>query len=212
MEATVTTIVFRRNSLVTAVRDAAARIALGLMVVGVTIPLGVVIGLFGDGSAQAQMFRTEVPAAGRVSPAVVNYTRVRPTIATAGLLKEGAVTELKSLGFVSIIDLRGPEEGTAGEKRSAEAAGLAYVNIPVTNAPPTEEQIAEFARIVENEKGHPLMVHCASGNRVGAMWTLYRVKKTGASFAQAAAEGRAIGMQPAREAAVREQLGELARD
>jgi uncharacterized protein (TIGR01244 family) len=148
---------------------------------------------------------SEVPCADKVSSAVTRYTRVRPTVATAGLLKEGAIGELKALGFATILDLRGPEEGTEAEKRAAEAAGLRYLNIPVTDELPSEAQVSAFARVVEDASNAPLLVHCASANRVGTMWTLYRTR-TGFPLAQAIEEGRAIGMQKGREDAVLRRL------
>jgi hypothetical protein len=50
-----------------------------------------------------------------------------------------------------------------------------------------------------------VLVHCVSANRVGAMWTLYRTRQN-IPLATAIAEGRAIGMQPTREADVRQRL------
>ena len=52
------------------------------------------------------------------------------------------------MGFRSVVDLRGPNEGTESEKKAVESAGLRYFNIPVTNGLPTPTQIAEFGRIV----------------------------------------------------------------
>ena len=108
----------------------------------------------------------EAPTRERVSSTVTNFSRVTPTIAASGLLKDGAVAELKSFGFVTIIDLRGPNEGTALEKPQVESAGLRYVNIPVTTETPSDAQIAAFAGVAEDPANYPLLVHCQSGARV----------------------------------------------
>jgi uncharacterized protein (TIGR01244 family) len=155
--------------------------------------------------AVAQLAVAQAPSRERVSPAVTNYSRATPQIATAGILRDGALAELKSLGFATVVDLRGPDEGTDIEQRAAAAVGLRYFNIPVTTEAPTDAQIVEFARLVENGGNHPLMAHCASANRVGAMWTLYRAAR-GVPMSTAIAEGRAIGLQPDREYAVRARL------
>lgn len=157
----------------------------------------------------AQRAGIEVPFGDKVGPAVINYNRLRPNIATGGLLKDGAVPMLKSLGFAAVLDLRGPNEGTDVERKAAEVVGLRYLNIPVTNELPSAEDIAEFGRIVEDAKHYPLMVHCSSASRVGTMWTLYRVQK-GFPFSTAVEEGRTIGMQASRESEVRKRLGEFA--
>lgn len=162
--------------------------------------------LAGMTAGVAQPAGTDVPSRERVSTKIVNYSKIHPRIATAGLLGDGAIAELKSFGFATILDLRGPQEGTTAEKAAAVAAGLRYLNIPFTDAVPSLAQVAEFGRIVENGAHYPLMIHCASANRVGAMWMLYRLK-SGVPLATAIAEGRAIGMQPPRENAVRASLG-----
>jgi hypothetical protein len=39
------------------------------------------------------------------------------------------------------------------------SAGLRYSNIPMTNGLPTDAQIAEFGRIVEDAANYPILVH-----------------------------------------------------
>ena len=112
---------------------------------------------------------------------------------------------LKALGFATIVDLRSPAEGAGAERQAAQAAGLRYVNIPVTGGGPTDAQVAEFARVVEDANNAPLLVHCASANRVGAMWTLYRVRQ-GIPLSIALEEGRTAGLRPEREAELRKRL------
>ncbi len=162
--------------------------------------------------AGAQDAAVEAPFGNKLSGAVVNYNRVRATIGTAGLLRAGAVAELKAARFATIVDLRTPEEGTATEKQEVETAGMRYVNIPIANGAPTDAQLADFDRLVSAAAAQPMLVHCASANRAGALWTHYLVRVKKVSYALAAAEGRAIGMQPAREEAVRAQLGDAARN
>ena len=178
-----------------------SRLVARCLVVGIAL-----LPVAGLSTGAAQPAGTEVPSRERISARVVNYTKIHPRIATAGLLGDGAVAELKSFGFATILDLRGPQEGTMAEKAAAAAAGLRYVNIPFTDAVPSLAQIAEFGRIVENAGHYPLMIHCVSANRVGAMWMLYRLK-SGMPMSTAIAEGRAIGMQAPRENAVRASLG-----
>jgi protein tyrosine/serine phosphatase len=59
--------------------------------------------------------------------------------------------------------------------------------------------------VVENAANLPVLVHCHSANRVGAMWALYRASK-GVPPAVAVEEGRTAGLK-SREKAVREKLG-----
>ena len=158
------------------------------------------------GFTGALLAAQEVPFGNQVSAAITKYNRLRPNIATSGPLKNGAVSELKLLGFATILDLRGPDEGTDIEKKTVEAAGLRYLNIPVTATVPSDKQVTEFARIVEDASYYPLLIHCGSANRVGAVWTFYLVRR-GMPVSIAVEEGRTIGLQGDREKAVLEHLG-----
>lgn len=159
--------------------------------------------------ARAQTPTREVPFGDRAGGFAVNYTRLKPSVATAGQLRPGAIAGIKALGFATIVDLRTPEEGAGIEQKAAEEAGLRYFNIPVMHGVPTETQVAEFARIVEEPSNAPLLIHCASANRVGAMWALYRAQR-GIPEAIALEEGRTAGLTPEREAEVRKRLAERA--
>lgn len=145
------------------------------------------------------------PFGDKVGAVAVNYNRATPNVASAGLIEDGAATKLADLGFVTVVDLRGPEEGAQAERPAIEAAGLTYINIPVVTKAPTAEQIAEFAAVVENEDNWPILVHCITANRVGAMWALYRAHR-GIPPEIAIEEGRTIGLT-SRELVVRKQLG-----
>ncbi len=147
----------------------------------------------------------QAPFGDKVSQAILNYNRAFPAIATAGLLRDGGVEEAKRLGFKTVVDLRTPEEGIAEERRAVEDAGLAYVNIPVATRAPTMEQVAAFAEVANDAGTYPILLHCASANRAGAMWALYRASE-GVPVEVAIEEGRTNGLS-SREPAVRERLG-----
>lgn len=148
----------------------------------------------------------EAPFGDKVGGAFTNYNRAWPFVGSAGLLKDGAVAEAKALGFAAIVDLRTAEEGTADERAAAEAAGLTYINIPVAERAPTPEQVDRFAELMADPDLKPMLVHCASANRVGAMWALFRARQ-GVDPMVAVEEGRVLGLSPSREPAVRERLG-----
>lgn len=152
-------------------------------------------------TAQAQ----NAPFGDKVSASLTYYNRAAPGIATGGLIQGDGVAEAKALGFKVIVDLRGPAEGLEPERAAAAKAGITYINIPVTTTTPTDAQIAEFARIVENASNQPVLVHCHTSNRVGAMWALYRASK-GVPGEIAIEEGRVSGLA-SREGAVRAKLG-----
>jgi uncharacterized protein (TIGR01244 family) len=159
------------------------------------------------GFALAADTAAEAPFGDKVIAALINYNRATPFIGTSGKYDPSAAAEIKALGFATAIDLRAQsEEGVPETAQAVQAAGLKYINIPVTTKAPTDDQIKEFARLVEDPSNYPILVNCHSANRVGAMWALYRVG-AGVPVEVAIEEGRTTGLKPSREAAVRERLG-----
>ena len=158
-------------------------------------------------AAPAQAASPQAPFGDKVSAAINNYNRATPNIATSGKYDPAAIAELKALGFTAVLDLRAQsEEGAPAVAEAARAAGLKYFNIQVTTRAPTDTQVAEFAHIAEDPANYPLLVSCVSANRSGAMWALYRASK-GVDAMVAIEEGRAQGLKPSREKAVRARLG-----
>jgi tyrosine-protein phosphatase SIW14 len=93
--------------------------------------------------------------------------------------------DLAALGIKTIIDLR--DDPTSYERREAEAAGMRYVNIPMSDSSrPREEQIDQFLKLANDQATGPFFVHCAGGrHRTGVMGAVYRMTKYGWSFDQA---------------------------
>ena len=144
----------------------------------------------------------EVPYGDKMGAEVANYNRLRPHLATGGSIDLNQVHSLAEKGFRTIVDLRTPEEGTAAEKVAVEAAGMTYVNLPVDKGVPSAALIDKLSTILNDPKQAPVLLHCASGNRVGAAWAIYRVKQ-GIPLEIALEEGRTAGMRASREAQVR---------
>ncbi len=148
----------------------------------------------------------QAPFGNKVSGQIENYNRVSPYVATAGLLHEGGLQQVMALGFKTLIDLRGANEsGVRAEARLAERVGLSRIHLPVTSRAPDHDQVARFAEWVESPASYPMLVHCVSANRAGAIWALYRAA-TGVDARVALEEGRAAGLE-SREGAVRSILG-----
>lgn len=124
---------------------------------------------------------------------VKNFQQITPNVASGGVLGEGAVEQLKADNFTTIIDLRTKAEGVDKEKTTVENAGLHYVNIPITAAGIDDLQLSQFSNALEHAKG-PVLVHCASGNRVGAMLVRYYISQ-GVESKIAFERGRKAGLQ-----------------
>lgn len=137
-----------------------------------------------------------------------NLANPQPGLYTAGRLAAGDVAALEPAGIRHIIDLTVDSETPDFDEAAAmRTAGIRYDNLPIAGAQDlTRERVAEFDRLLSQSEG-PLLVHCASSNRVGAMAALRAAWLEGKPVEEAIAEGRAWGLR-SLETAVRERLGE----
>jgi uncharacterized protein (TIGR01244 family) len=113
-----------------------------------------------------------------------------------------AIARLKSAGITTVIDLR-PDAETPDldEKSVAEAAGLKYRSLPIASpADLTRENVKRFDQLLKDSQDEEVLVHCASGNRVGAMMALRAAWVQGKSTEEALAIGQAAGMTGMTEA------------
>jgi protein tyrosine phosphatase (PTP) superfamily phosphohydrolase (DUF442 family) len=92
---------------------------------------------------------------------------------------------LAALGIKTIIDLR--DDPTTYEKTRSEAAGLRYVNIPMSDKDrPPDDKILAFFTVANDDASHPFYVHCVGGrHRTGLIGAIYRFDKYGWNYDQA---------------------------
>ncbi len=139
---------------------------------------------------------------------VPNYKVVRDGLATSGEPSPKARGRLRALGFRTVIDLRTQAEGIRGEEAAVRAQGLRYVSVPVTPGSFTIEDVRKVKAVLDDAEAAPVLLHCSSANRVGAVWTVLRVQE-GLPLAKAELEGQSIGLKSEdMRQAVRRVLGE----
>ena len=102
--------------------------------------------------------------------------------------KENEYQELAALGIKTIIDLR--DDPKAYEKTNAEALGMRYVNIAMSDKDyPPAAKIQEFLKLVDDPSTGKFYVHCAGGrHRTGVMGAVYRFNHYGWDYDQVYAE------------------------
>jgi uncharacterized protein (TIGR01244 family) len=111
-------------------------------------------------------------------PGVTNFARLETTVACGGATKPEAVPELKKMGFASIINLRLPDEPGANidaEAAAAKEAGIKFFNIPFSGQAPDPKVADTFLSTITAPGNEPAYIHCAAGNRAGAMWMIKRL-------------------------------------
>jgi len=147
--------------------------------------------------AMLSMWTPALRAQRETAPAgVTNYTRVDATVACAGATPVQALPEIKKNGFVSVVNFRMPtEQGANIDEAKATAAqlGLKYIHLPFQT--PTPEVADAFLKAVADPSNQPMYIHCASANRVGAMWFIKRVKLDGWDTERAMKEAETIGLR-----------------
>ena len=102
---------------------------------------------------------------------------------------------LKRVGVKHIINLRTPKEQKFDEASVVKKLGLNYVSIPVAGKAAINELNAEkLAAAIEKVGNEPVFVHCASGNRVGALIAINAFKTNGGDIDAALVEGKKWGL------------------
>ena len=95
---------------------------------------------------------------------------VAPDVCVAPQLTPDAMAEAARAGFKSIVNNRPDFEHGPGQPTSAEietaalAAGLQYRHLPVDGGYQSPEEIAAFAKLLQ-ELPRPLLAFCRSGAR-----------------------------------------------
>ena len=116
-------------------------------------------------------------------------------ITAAGQPDKAAFEAFAKAGYVAVVDMRAPDEdrGLEDEAGLIESLGLEYVAFPIASA---DEISFESARrldtLLAGYEG-PVLVHCASSNRVGALLAL-RESLRGADDAAAIEYGKRAGL------------------
>ena len=127
-------------------------------------------------------------------------------VVSGGQPNEKQLRAAQVAGFKTVINLRQPSEGgLANEPQLVEELGMAYVSLPIAGAAGlTQENVVALAKILD-EADKPALLHCGSGNRIGALLALKAFYLDG----KAADEATEIGLDGGLtrlEGAVREIL------
>ena len=103
--------------------------------------------------------------------------------------------KLKQSGIKKIINLRGEGEfNEFDQEQAVKALGMEYFHIPVSGANGVTFENADKLHQLLSDNPHPAFIHCASGNRVGALTALNAFKHNKMTPEQAIAECKKAGM------------------
>jgi uncharacterized protein (TIGR01244 family) len=127
-----------------------------------------------------------------------------------GVLVGGQPTEeqfraLARLGYGTVVNLRAPGEPGNTDPQLMESLGMDYITLPISGPDSLSEENARELAAILGTADSPVVVHCASGNRVGALFALKAFYADGESPEASLALGRRAGMTRL-EPVIRQQL------
>ena len=138
---------------------------------------------------------------------VVELGTVEPVdgITSSGQPDRESLQVFADAGYAAVIDLRGAEENRGfDEPAAAQELGLEYVAFPIEGRDAINFDNARALDDLIRSQNGPVLVHCGSGNRVGALLAL-RASLLGADDTASLETGRAGGLTRLEDT-VRERL------
>ena len=154
-----------------------------------------------ENSAESIVLMTsDALQAGTIIPADVRFV-------SSGQPDEEVLETIAEAGFSVVVDFRSVNENRGfDEQKVVEQLGMVYANVPIGSpSDVTFDNAAVLKQILDENEGR-VFLHCASGNRVGAIYAL-REKLLGATNDAAIATGKAAGLTRF-ESVVKERMGE----
>ena len=119
---------------------------------------------------------------------IKNFGQMDDRFFRGGQPKQDEYKELAALGVHTVIDLT--DDPKSYEKPTVEAAGMQYVNIPMSDKSyPESSKIDQFLKLVDDPSTGKFYVHCAGGrHRTGVMGAVYRFNHYSWNYDQVYAE------------------------
>jgi len=142
------------------------------------------------------LFVIGLPAFAGTAPGIKNFDQVNEHVYRGGQPTDEGFRYLAKQGVKRIIDLREADERADAEKRVVTAAGMEYINVPMTGkTPPTEAEITNILTLMEDATAGPVFVHCKRGaDRTGAVIAAYHIDHDKWENARALKDAMSHGM------------------
>lgn len=160
-------------------------------------------------SAPAQAQASPSPADGGGTVAVVpipNAQEPLPGVVTGGVPSDDNLRAAEALGYRTVVSLL-PVADAGDEAERVARLGMRFVSIPVAGpADLTEDNAKRLAEVLNAPDQRPLILHCGSGNRAGALLALEAFYVDHTSPEAAIALGEKAGMTSLRPV-VEQRLG-----
>lgn len=131
-----------------------------------------------------------------LAPGLDNAGQPLEDLLTAGQPTKEHFERLAASGYRTVIDLRElGEPRDLAEDEAVRATGMQYTNIPVGHDTVDGKTFERFRRILKNPENRPVLVHCSSANRVGALLIPYLVLDEGKTTKEATEIAAQVGLK-----------------
>lgn len=118
----------------------------------------------------------------------------------AGELSPLMIEQIAQAGIEHIINLQAETELSFDEKSAVEAAGMSYTHLPISGAEDLKQvNLLEFDKALRTHHGKKTLLHCGSGNRVGACIALRAGWLRGRKMDTAIERGKEHGLNELEE-------------
>ncbi len=125
-------------------------------------------------------------------PGVPNLGEVSSTLYRGAQPTQQGFQKLAEMGISIVVDLR--ERGLEVERRQVTKLGMRFVPIPWNCFHPEDTDMARFLRLLRDNRGKKVFVHCQTGDdRTGMMIAAYRMAEEGWTAGRAMKEMEAYG-------------------
>jgi uncharacterized protein (TIGR01244 family) len=137
---------------------------------------------------------------------ILNLKPTEANVFASGQPTKEQIQIVANAGIKHIINLRPASEQDWDEGAYVQSLGMQYHSIPVTDLKGvTSENAKTLDQLLKAIGKEPVLVHCSSGNRVGALIALAEHEINGRDIEAAIAEGRRWGLG-GLETGVREKM------
>ena len=123
---------------------------------------------------------------------VGNFGEVTPTLYRGGQPKPAGFAALAKMGINIVVDVR--LSGKDNERKEVEKDGMQFVELPWHCLFPKDEPFARFLKLLKDNPGKKVFVHCRYGDdRTGMMIAAYRMAVEGWTPEEARTEMEKFG-------------------
>lgn len=125
------------------------------------------------------------------APGLPNFGQVTPNLFRGAQPERNGYRTLQAMGVNIVVDMWG---GNRSEQGAVGKLGMRYVSIPWHPDSPSDEIIARFLKVIEENPDKRVFVHCHAGvDRTGMAIASYRMAKEGWSPDEAMKEMQLFG-------------------